>query len=283
MHPLEFSGLGGISLAADGFGDPLDQPVVFWPGGGQTRRSWHRVAHRLAADGFYAVTLDLRGHGGSSWATDGNYSTDAMSADVASVVSSFKQPPIIVGASIGGMCAAIALGELPNLRVRALILVDIVPQAEAAGVEKIRAFMRSGADGFASPEEAAARVSDYLPHRPARSAASLRSSLRQGADNPWYWHWDPAFRNGSRSGDTTFHRMEAAAPNIRAPTLLVTGGNSEVVTADGAQQFLRSLADGHWTEMPGATHMVAGEANTAFSTAITNFILRLPACPRPAA
>lgn len=276
MHPLAFTGHGGITLAADGFGNPRNPPVVFWPGGGQTRRSWHHIARRLATAGLHAITMDLRGHGGSGWAPVGDYSTDAMSGDVAQVVNHLAQPPVVVGASIGGMCAAIALGECPQLAVRALVLVDIVPHAEPAGVEKIRDFMRSGTEGFASPEEAAARVNDYLPHRPPRSGDSLRPSLRQGSDARWYWHWDPAFRNGTRSGDTTFRRMDAAASNIQVPTLLVTGGDSEVVTSEAAQRFLRSLADGHWVEMPGATHMVAGDANTAFSAAVMDFILRLP-------
>ncbi|MGA0099855.1 MAG: alpha/beta fold hydrolase [Steroidobacteraceae bacterium] len=282
MHSLKFVGHGNLELAADGFGSPQDPPVVFWPGGGQTRRSWHRVARRLARDGFHTIAVDLRGHGDSQWAQDGDYSADALAADVVAVVSALREPPVVVGASLGGMSACSALGESSRLLLRALVLVDIVPAAEAAGIERIRAFMRSGSTGFDSPEEAAAKVSAYLPHRPPRTAAALRSSLRQGHDHRWYWHWDPAFHNGSRSGDATFLRMQEAAPNIRVPTLLVTGGASEVVTAAGARRFLDQLPDGHWAELPGATHMVAGDANSAFATAVTDFILRLPACTRAA-
>src|SRR3546814_8036172 len=73
----------GLELAADAFGDPSAPPVLFFHGGGQSRRSWRGSAARIAQAGYYALTFDLRGHGESGWATDGDYLLDAYARDIA--------------------------------------------------------------------------------------------------------------------------------------------------------------------------------------------------------
>ena len=47
-----------------------------------------------------------------------------------------------------------------------LVLVDIAHRSEADGVERITRFMRGNPEGFASVDEAADTVAEYLPHRP---------------------------------------------------------------------------------------------------------------------
>ncbi len=42
---------GGLTLAADTYGDDTDPPVILLHGGGQTRHSWRRTARRLGAEG----------------------------------------------------------------------------------------------------------------------------------------------------------------------------------------------------------------------------------------
>lgn len=278
MQRLEFAGRNGLVLAADAYGDSAAKPVVMFPGGGQTRRTWQRSAEALAERGYRAVAVDLRGHGESGWAADGNYSIDALADDVIGVIHSLGKPAVVVGASIGGIAATIALGEKSHQSVDALVLVDIVPKINIAGVEKIRSFMRTGLAGFDSPQDAARKVTEYLPHRPPRTAESLAANLRQGSDGRWYWHWDPAFQKTAqaRRDSGLFKRMETAARTIAVPILLVTGELSEVVDKAAAQTFLDSLRDGHWVSVADAAHMVAGDANTPFATAILEFIESLP-------
>ena len=59
-----------------------------------------------------------------------------------------------------------------------MVLVDITPRWEPAGVERILEFMRAHPFGFGSLEEAAAAIATYLPHRGARkSPERLRKLL----------------------------------------------------------------------------------------------------------
>jgi len=276
VRRADFRGAGDIVLAADAFGRVEDPCIVLLPGGGQTRFAWRRSAKAFAQSGYYVLSFDLRGHGESGWATD--YSIDAFAGDVVCVARQAPVDAVFVGASIGGIAALIAAGESREPFARALVLVDVVPRMPEAGLDRIRAFMSAGADGFASLEEAAALVRAYLPDRPARSAPALRNNLRTGMDGRLYWHWDPAFHAGSkqRAEAGMLRRMEAAARGMGVPVLLVCGERSEVVDEQAIAHLLRVLPDAKSVRVAGAGHMVAGDRNDAFGATVLDFLAALP-------
>jgi non-heme chloroperoxidase len=163
---------------------------------------------------------------------------------------------------------------------RALILVDVVPNMAAAGLDRIRSFMSAGHAGFASVEEASAAVLRYLPgRRPSSSHRGLKRNLRLGADGRWYWHWDPAFHAGSkhRAEGGMFARMAAAARNITIPVLIVSGSRSEVVHDEGVTQLRQLIPQAQCFQVPDATHMIAGDQNDAFNSAVSGFVQDLTA------
>src|SRR3978361_438908 len=126
MERVVFAGAAG-QLVGDRWGTGGDRgPVLMLHGGGQTRHSWNRSARSLAAVGWDVITLDARGHGESDWAPDGDYSVDGLVADLLLVRDELASPtpPVIIGASMGGMTALVAEGERGGLG-RALGLVDI--------------------------------------------------------------------------------------------------------------------------------------------------------------
>ena len=106
-----FTTTDGITLVGDGYGDPAHPPVLLMHGGGQTRHAWGGTARALARHGWYAVCVDLRGHGDSDWSPDGNYSIDVFARDMVSIARAFDRPPALVGASLSGLAALIAQGE----------------------------------------------------------------------------------------------------------------------------------------------------------------------------
>ena len=108
---LTFSTPDGLTLIADSFGPESGYPVLFAHGGGQTRHAWQNTCIALAAQNYHAVAVDLRGHGASDWAPNGDYRLERFAADLMLVADSFGEPPAIVGASLGGMAGLIAQGE----------------------------------------------------------------------------------------------------------------------------------------------------------------------------
>jgi pimeloyl-ACP methyl ester carboxylesterase len=273
-----FRGSDGLELRADAYGVPEARPVLLLHGGGQTRHAWQGTARRLSEAGWYAVALDLRGHGDSAWAEDENYSVDAFAGDVARVAATFATPPVIVGASLGGIAALIAEGEGSGTLSSALVLVDIAPRIEINGVLRIVSFMGAHLDGFASLEEAADAIAAYMPHRPRPTDLSrLQKNLRQRADGRYYWHWDPRFLTGKRppsaSGD--MERLLRAARNIHVPALLVRGQLSDMVSESGAAEFQRIVPNARYVDVTNAGHMVVGDKNDIFSNAILEFLRTL--------
>jgi pimeloyl-ACP methyl ester carboxylesterase len=263
-------------LSADVGGPAGGPPVVLTHGGGQTRGAWKRAADSLAGAGYRALSLDLRGHGESDWAPDGDYSLDAFAADLAAVCATLDAPPALVGASLGGMAALLAMGS--GLPARALVLVDIVPRMNRDGAGRIGAFMRANPDGFASLDEAANAVAAYLPHRPRPSDPSgLRRNLRE-KDGRLFWHWDPSFLALTEGrGPDMGERMQAAARSVRVPTLLVRGALSEVVDEAGVDDFLRLIPHARHVDVAEAGHMVAGDRNDVFNDAILTFLAKVGA------
>jgi pimeloyl-ACP methyl ester carboxylesterase len=278
---VTYAGAGGVRLAGEQWKQDADHrpagTVLLLHGGGQTRHSWRGTAARLAAHGWSAITVDARGHGDSQWAPDGDYSLDAFAGDLGAIVGTLDRAPVVIGASLGGMTALVGQGERPGL-ARALVLVDIVPRVEPAGRERIRAFMASAPNGFASLEDVADAVQGYNPHRARpRNVEGLLKNVRQHADGRWYWHWDPGFLSigDEPSREVNADRLYRAAGNIKVPTLLVRGLQSDIVTPEGAAELLRLIPSATAVEV-AAGHMIAGDDNDVFTSRLLDFLSDLP-------
>ncbi len=265
----------GLTLTADRWGTG-DQVVLLFHGGGQTRHAWGGAAQRLAAAGWCAYTIDQRGHGESDWSPDGEYRIDRFAEDVRGICRSFAKPPAVVGASLGGIASLIAQGECAEAVLSALVLVDITPRVERAGVERIINFMAARAEtGFATLEECADYVASYLPHRKRpKDLSGLMKNLRLRDDGRYYWHWDPRFVTNAerRMEDRDPARMIAAAGRLQCPTLLVRGGSSDLVSEEVAREFLDLVPQAEFADVAGAGHMVAGDKNDAFTDAVLPFL-----------
>lgn len=272
-----FEGFEGLRLVGDARGEPGDWPVLFLHGGGQTRHAWGRTAEVVAGHGWRTVTLDLRGHGESQWASDGDYSFTSFCADCVAVCDQLGCPPVIVGASLGGVSAMLAEGTSDRTVSSGLVLVDITPKADDRGIQRIREFMQSGMAGFASLEEAAAAIAAYTPNRRrSTNPEGLKKVLRE-RDGRWFWHWDPRFIDRGRTEvlpDRLAGLIDVAVENIGVPTLLVRGSLSDVVTKASVDDFLSRMPDAAVVEVEGAAHMIAGDRNDAFSDAVVEFLER---------
>ncbi|HEX6424316.1 MAG TPA: alpha/beta hydrolase [Acidimicrobiales bacterium] len=271
----------GLTLAADAYGPADGPPVVLLHGGGQTRHAWDGTARLLGDKGWRATTVDLRGHGDSDWAgPHSGYSLDAFAADVRAVAAAQPQPPVLIGASLGGLSSLAAIAEAPaGVTVAAgLVLVDVAPRLEEEGIARIAEFMLGNLGGFASLEEVADAVAAYNPLRPRPTDLSgLRKNVRRREDGRWYWHWDPRFLLGGTDEPRSLRnedRLDAAARAITVPTLLVRGRQSDVLSEEGARHLMALVPHARYVDVGGAGHMVAGDRNDAFNDAVVEFLRR---------
>jgi pimeloyl-ACP methyl ester carboxylesterase len=271
-----FAAYGGVNLVGDVGGDPRGEPIILLHGGGQTRHSWGRAALELTARGYSVAAIDLRGHGDSDWAPDANYGIDAQVGDVRAVIGQMPRPPVLIGASMGGLISLTAAGEAREPSIRALVLVDVTPRVDPGGRARIIGFMRDRPDGFTSVEEAADAIAAYLPHRPRpKDLSGLHRNLRLKADGRWYWHWDPRFfATFEPDHEAAIARYTAAARNVRVPTLLVRGSKSELVTAESVKHFREAIPHAEYADVTDAAHMIAGDRNDAFNAVVLDFLER---------
>jgi pimeloyl-ACP methyl ester carboxylesterase len=263
----------GVRLVGNVDG-PIDgQSVVLLHGGGQTRHSWRGTGVSLVQLGYRVVAYDARGHGSSDWSPAQDYSLDAYASDLMTVASSLRlQRPVLVGASLGGDTSVVAVGRL-GMDVGAIVLVDVVPKAEPAGVARAQSFLRSHSDGFATLNEMAEAIASYQPHR-GRSydLNTLRKNVRRDEKSRLHWHFDPSFADRDLDLELRQEELETALSAVNAPLLLVRGALSDVVSADGVKAFQALRPDAQCVLVDRAAHMVAGDHNDAFTSALIGFL-----------
>lgn len=271
----EFVADDGVRLVADVAGPSHGPTIILAHGGGQTRHSWSHAFDRLVGAGYRVINFDARGHGDSDWSPDNRYPLERRWGDMADLIGAQNGPVGIVGASMGGGTALFGLTR--SFRPGALVLVDIAPNSERAGMQRVRDFMASGLDGFSSPEEAADAVAAYNPSRkrPA-TVTGLKRNLRQLENGRWYWHWDPGMLDIDIDEERarmarTFDALEAASS---VPVLLVRGLESDVVTDRTVAEFKARIPDIEIADVGGAGHMVAGDRNDAFNDTVIGFLQR---------
>ncbi len=279
QRSVVLTGYNKISIAADIYGEQNQPAIIFAHGGGQTRHAWRHSGKLLAAAGFQSICVDLRGHGNSEWCPEGDYRIEAFAEDFVSICRGLASPPVLVGASLGGIAAMVAAGEFSARLFRAIVLVDVTPHMETSGVEKIIGFMSEHLDaGFGSLEEAADAIAAYLPHRAKpKNLDGLAKNLKLGDDQRYRWHWDPKFVTGVNrpSASRDPERLSKAVSNIDVPIMLVKGQMSELVSEASVQRFLELKPDAKFVDVANAHHMVAGDHNDAFTDAIVKFALEI--------
>jgi pimeloyl-ACP methyl ester carboxylesterase len=266
---VTLAGADGDVLVGDGYGR-APYAAILTHGGGQTRHAWGRSAARLAEFGLPALSLDLRGHGESDWDRSGRYAFTDHVRDLCQVVTGQGTPVVLIGASLGGVASLVAAPRLAGL-VRAVVLVDVTAKLRAEGVARILTFMRASPDGFTDLDEARSAIMAYQPHRTRQAAeGSMRRNLRRRQDGRWVWHWDPATLNFATTPWLAKQRrdMEGAAAALAVPVILIRGADSDVVSEADADAMLATTKYGVRVEVPGARHMVAGDNNDIFSSAM---------------
>lgn len=210
----------------------------------------------VAATGCNAILYERYGYGGSE-PLDGPLPADFMDHESAVVLPAVLEffgveKPVLLGHSDGGSIALMFAAAFPE-RVRAVIAIAAhayVEETTLAGIRKIRAEFE--ADG-----RLATRLRNYH--------GDNTEALIEGWTDVWL---SPAFR-----GWTIESRLAA----VKAPALILQGGNDEFATPEHLARIGRALG-GPVTELliEGAGHSPQREAEARVVEAITQFVKDLP-------
>jgi pimeloyl-ACP methyl ester carboxylesterase len=237
-------------------------PVVCLHGVCGQAWAWNGSAPLLATRAP-VLAVDLRGHGASSWAPDGDYSTATMAADVAAALDELGLGPVdLVGLSWGGLVGATLAASRPDL-VRRLVMID-VPPVFGQAVDDVPP--RPGS--FATLDdviafEAAANA--YAP--PEQIAVLAAGSVRPGPTGLERCH-DPYFL-----GEWPFRGEDhwPAVAGVRCPSLLVRAQDSFVLSAELAAAEVEALG-GELVEIGPSGHLVNVDQPVLFAEAVLAFL-----------
>jgi len=262
----------GLTLRAFGWGAAGRPALCFLHGGSAHAHWWDAIAPAFA-DHYDVIALDQRGHGESEWpraSTDGSpYATENFVADLVQVMDALGWKEMtLCGHSMGGHNAMAFAAWHPE-RVRALVVVDSRPTIPPDRLERMH---RRGHRGPRRHETLEAALASFrlLPPDTAADPAFLRHLARAGIverDGRFLYRFDPATSGYRRPADvwSLLHR-------ITAPTLLVRGEHSPVLTRPTVEEMASRIPQARWQEIAGAYHHLVLDRPAEFSVVLENFL-----------
>ncbi|WP_019988338.1 alpha/beta fold hydrolase [Rudanella lutea] len=226
---------------SEGHGEPTFVLLHFF---GSSGREYAGVISALAGR-YRCIAPDLRGFGDSATAPDGDYSVDAMTDDVLSLIEQTVTGPfVVVGHSMSGK---VALNLAARQPAGLLGLVLLAPSPLSP--EPIEPDERQRLLTTHGQRSAAEQTRQNITSAPLSEAAQeqivaddLRSS--DAAWQAWLTH-------GSREN------LEDRAGRITLPVQIVLGADDEHITRQLMQEtLLRVLPQARLTLLSGAAHVL---------------------------
>ena len=288
-HDIPKGGRSGFALIEDRQVHYLEwghgglPAVLALHGGGQTAYMYEELGAKLA-DRYHVIAPDLPNHGDSEELvveddTPTMFGPIFIAATMPPLLAHFGiTSAVLVGASLGGL-SSIRLAEAHPELVAGIALIDVGHRLESEGVRKIVDFM-SRHESFASLEDAAEQISEYLPQRKNVRPESLSRNLRQRADGRWVWKH--GFGKRFREADTDQHPadnldeflggVKEAAASIQCPVLVLRGDSSDVLSAAGADEIATVIPNARLATVEKAGHLAVGDNPHSTSALIGDFL-----------
>ena len=251
------------------WGNPENPPLVVVHGGNQTAHSWDLVSLTLARK-FHVFAPDQRGHGDSEHPRDAEMNPSQMAEDMRELIRAWGiDRPIILAHSMGAIMTMYLLTRNPNLAQR-VAFVDIGPDTTVSneGGQAIRQFVTENRE-FDSMEKFIENVHEYDPFRSEEHIRrTAKYNLLQRADGKFVSKH--VLRNQSLR---TMNRPTLEdVKRIGCPALVIRGGESNMLTPEGAVAFAEALPQGKTVTVPNCGHNVHSQNAQGFLEVTLPFI-----------
>lgn len=241
-----------IHYADEGAGRPL----LCLPGLTRTGADFDYLAPHLPP--LRLIRMDYRGRGGSDWTGPATYTVPQEAADVVALLDHLGIEAVpVIGTSRGGL-VGMMLAATARARLRGLLMNDVGPVLEQAGLEAIKDYVgrAPAARTHAEAAEAMARrMAGFEGVPAARWRAEAQRHFR-ATDDGLAITYDPALRESflaalAAEGDLwpLFDALEGL------PLGLIRGANSDLLSAAAAAEMRRRRPDMVFAEVPGRGHI----------------------------
>jgi pimeloyl-ACP methyl ester carboxylesterase len=239
------------------WGEP-DNPRVLICVHGLTRngRDFDDLARALAGD-YRVLCPDIVGRGRSDWlASKADYGYPLYCSDMAALVArSGAQSVDWVGTSMGGLIGML-LAAQPNTPIRRLVMNDVGPLIPKASLERLASYVGKSADyaTFDEFEQYIRTVSaPFGPLTDAQWRHLAQTNAKQLDNGRWGSIYDPAVA-GAFAGPIADVVLWPYWDAVRCETLVLRGGDSDLLLRDTAQEMTRRGPRARLVEFPGIGH-----------------------------
>jgi esterase len=249
--------VNGLRVHYLDWGNPGAPPVVCVHGYTSSAQAFNALARRFR-DRYHFVAMDVRGHGESAWSPAGAYQYRDQVDDLAAVVDKLGLSRFtLIGTSMGGIIAMAYAGSRPD-RLTHLVINDIGPDVEV-GSQRITQMVGARPNEFGTLDDAMAYRRQMSPIVAGRTLDDQRELalgvLRQRSDSRWIWKMDPAYiQQRVKIGPPERPALWPALQRVTCPTLVVWGGDSDVLSGTQARRMVETLAGGELVTVPGVGH-----------------------------
>jgi pimeloyl-ACP methyl ester carboxylesterase len=245
------------------WGDPANPHVVVCVHGlSRQGRDFDTLALDLAPQ-CRVICPDVVGRGRSDRLADPMaYAIPTYLADMVTLVARLGAEEVDwVGTSMGGLIG-LGLASLPGTPVRRIVLNDVGPTIEPVALQRIGSYLGQPVR-WATLEEAADALwtisQGFGPHTRQQWLALTQPQLVPGPEGGFLPHYDPAiavpFRavtpEAAAAGEAALWQ---AYDRVRAPTLLLRGAQSDLLSAITAQAMTRRGPKARLVEFDGVGH-----------------------------
>jgi esterase len=266
---------GGLRLHYLDWGNDTASPMLLLHGFSGHAHTWDTFA-RAMCDQFHILALDQRGHGDSDWATDGAYTVDDHAADISALHGRLMLgSAVLIGLSMGGRNAIRYTGLHPST-VEKLVIVDIGPDIDPQGAERVRRMAAEAPEEFASIDEAVAYLRRYATLTSPSADAALRYRVEHGVkklpNGRYTWKYDRFLRDQRRQGPIPPADLWPVVRQITVPTLILRGSESDVFSPETAKRMHEIIPASRLIEIAGAGHSIPADAPQAFERAVREFL-----------
>lgn len=265
--------LGALRFHYTDWGSPGAPAVVLLHGITGHARGWDTLASALSPD-LRVLALDQRGHGDSDAPPDADYRVTAMAEDLRAFADALGLARFaLVGHSMGGRVAIAFAGD-HGARLDRLVLVDIGPDINPPGLQRVVALMAHSPETLESEEWAVRylRIGNPL-HDEAELRHRVKHGIRRLPDGTLAWKYSKGLRVMMREGRREAMDLWAPLRRVACPTLLVRGSESDILTAEQAVRVIEALPGSRLEEISGAGHTVPGDRPADFARAVRSFLL----------
>lgn len=235
-------------------------PIVCLPGLTRNGRDFEGVAHRLSP-AWRVITVDFRGRGESAYAKDPmSYAPLIYLQDVERLLAELKLERVVLfGTSLGGLVTMLLAGA-GHARLAGVLLNDIGPTIETAGLDRIRSYVGRAASwptwvhaARALGENNAIVYPRYALEDWLRMAKQLYRLTPTGRIVPDY---DKNIAEAFRlpGGEAGLDMWPALGALGEVPTLILRGETSDILSDVTAREMQSRLPGAAYVTVPGVGH-----------------------------